>query len=259
MTNGTIPVGGVIDPARDRFATTAAHADIRVIPRFGKFKDQKINPRFAKTLLQNFLIGEDQIPLTQQLEDGQWKFNFPITSEFGPRRAPIEGASTNHLGMDIGIGTGTPLAYRGSGSYTAGDGMGTLSVQDPQGRPYDIQVLHIDPAASTGSSVPPIASTGSSTPPINSPTSNNVALDDIARERDIYQAYAQGLLDSKYPGRRRKKSTKQTIKERLQNQLIGQILDPLGMTGGFLGSFVSSSPSLAEQSRNLQDYFRSFT
>jgi hypothetical protein len=251
MTNGVIPIGGIIDPSMDRFASTGPHADFRVIPRFGKLKDQKIDPRTARTLLQNVLVGKDQTPLVQQVDDGQWKFNFPVTSEFGPRAAPTAGASTNHPGIDVGIGAGTQLAYRGAGSYTAGDGMGTLSVMDPQGRPYDIQVLHIDPAKNTDGSMQP-------TPIVPRDPAMDYDLSDIERERDIYQAYAQGLLDSR-TGRRKKKSTRESIKERLQRQLVGQILDPLGTSGGFLNSFVMGSPDLARQSAEMQDYFRSFT
>lgn len=33
----------------------------------------------------------------------------PITSGFGKRNAPTKGASTNHLGIDIGLGQGTPI------------------------------------------------------------------------------------------------------------------------------------------------------
>lgn len=252
MTNSVIPIGGIIDPSRDRFASTGPNADFRVIPQFGKSKGKKIDPRTARTLLQNVLVGIDQTPLVQQVEDGQWKFNFPVTSEFGPRTSPTAGASTNHLGIDVGIGAGTQLAYRGAGSYTAGDGMGTLSVMDPQGQPYDIQVLHIDPAKNTDGSK-------QTTPPIvPSDPARDYDLFDIERERDIYQAYAQGLLDSGR-GRRKKKSTRESIKKRLQEQLVGQLLDPLGTSGGFLDSFVMGSPDLASQSAEMQDYFRSFT
>ena len=41
----------------------------------------------------------------------QWPFpvGVPITSTFGPRVAPTEGASTNHLGVDFAPGAGVPV------------------------------------------------------------------------------------------------------------------------------------------------------
>lgn len=41
----------------------------------------------------------------------QWPFpvGVPITSGFGPRAAPTEGASTNHLGVDFAPGDGVPV------------------------------------------------------------------------------------------------------------------------------------------------------
>ncbi len=39
-----------------------------------------------------------------------------ITSEFGGREAPLEGASTSHKGVDIGAATGTPIKAAASGT-----------------------------------------------------------------------------------------------------------------------------------------------
>jgi len=246
-----VPLGGIIDPSRDRFPSSGPHGDFRVIPQFGDKQGQKIDPRTARSILKNVLVGKDRTPLVQQNEDGQWNWNYPITSGFGPRNTGIPGASTYHSGIDVGIPTGTPLAYQGNATYRAGDGMGTLSVKDDQGRPYNVQVLHIDPAASM-SETPD----SPSTPPS---VSTDVYGDypEIARERDIYQAYAQGLLDSK-GGRRKRKSTKLSLKEQMARQLLGQVLNPLG-TGQFLGGYLDSSPRLSQQSSDLFDYFSSYT
>jgi murein DD-endopeptidase MepM/ murein hydrolase activator NlpD len=48
-------------------------------------------------------------------QESDWKWNFPVTSEFGKRTAPTAGASTYHEGIDIGVGAGTPLTYKGYG------------------------------------------------------------------------------------------------------------------------------------------------
>jgi hypothetical protein len=168
---GLIPLGAVVDPSRDVFPTTGAHLDVRVIPQFGPQKGKKIDPRTARTLLQNVLIGADKRPLVQQ-SGSEWKWKFPVTSEFGKRAAPTAGASTYHEGIDIGVGAGTPLTYKGYGTYRPDHGFGALSVADPQGNPYEIRLLHTAPgkAASVGSTVQPSA------PVLPSPAQNTDTL-----------------------------------------------------------------------------------
>jgi hypothetical protein len=155
---GLIPVGRVVDPSRDVFPSTGAHLDVRVIPQFGPQKGKKIDPRTAKTLLQNVLIGKEQTPLVQQ-QGQNWKWNAPITSEYGKRAAPTAGASTFHEGIDVGLGAGTPLAYKGYGTYRPDSGFGSLQTTDPQGNPYEIRFLHTEPGtkAAVGASNLPTA------------------------------------------------------------------------------------------------------
>jgi hypothetical protein len=157
---GLIPVGRVVDPSRDVFPSTGAHLDVRVIPQFGPQKGKKIDPRTARTLLQNVLIGKEQIPLVEQ-QGQNWKWNAPITSEYGKRTAPTAGASTFHEGIDIGLGAGTPLAYKGYGTYRPDSGFGSLQTTDPQGNPYEIRFLHTEPGvkAAVGASDLPTAPT----------------------------------------------------------------------------------------------------
>ena len=47
-----------------------------------------------------------------------WPVSGPITDYFGPRAAPTAGASTNHMGLDIGCSYGTPVAAADSGVVT---------------------------------------------------------------------------------------------------------------------------------------------
>lgn len=138
---GLIPAGYIARPGEDIFPTTGAHLDVRVIPQFGKDKGKKINPRNIRSLLQNVLIGKNKTPLVQQ-QGENWNWNFPVTSEYGQRAAPVAGASTFHQGLDIGIGGGTPITYKGYGSYEPGEGLGTITTTDAQGNPYQIQLLH---------------------------------------------------------------------------------------------------------------------
>ena len=155
---GLIPVGAVIDPSRDIFPTTGAHLDVRVIPQFGAQKGKKIDPKTARSLLQNVLVGKERTPLVQQ-QGQDWRWNFPITSGYGQRAAPTRGASAFHQGIDVSLGAGTPLAYKGYGTYRPDSGFGSLMTTDPQGNPYEIRFLHTEPGkqAAVGSSTLPEA------------------------------------------------------------------------------------------------------
>ncbi len=50
-----------------------------------------------------------------------WPVSGPITDYFGPRESPIAGASTNHMGLDIGCSYGTPVAAADSGVVTVAE------------------------------------------------------------------------------------------------------------------------------------------
>jgi hypothetical protein len=65
---GLIPLGAVVAPSKDVFATTTeAHLDVRVIPQSGTQKGKKIDPRTARSLLQNVLSGSEiSVPLVEQ-------------------------------------------------------------------------------------------------------------------------------------------------------------------------------------------------
>jgi len=155
---GLIPLGRIVDPSRDVFPSTGAHLDVRVIPQFGPSKGKKIDPRTARSLLQNILVGKDRRPLVQQ-EGQDWRWNLPVTSEFGLRKAPTAGASTFHGGIDVGIPVGTELTYKGYGTYRPDHGFGSLMTADTQGNPYELRFLHTEPgkAASVGPSAVPDA------------------------------------------------------------------------------------------------------
>lgn len=129
-----LAVGRVVDPSRDVFPTTGAHLDVRVV------KDgQYVNPEFARSVLKNLYVGGKPL-YTQQGES--WNVSYPITSRFGPRSAPAPGASTYHRGIDLGVGAGTPLEWRGGGSFKPERGYGVIETTDAQGRPYTIKLLH---------------------------------------------------------------------------------------------------------------------
>lgn len=132
---GSLKVGRIADPKEDVFPTTGAHLDARVVNNKGEY----INPKTARSLLQNLVVGGK--PLYSE-SNGDWVSAYPVTSGFGPRAAPTAGASTFHRGVDYGVGANTPLEWRGGGSYQFKDGIGVIDL--PSG--YKIKLLHTRPS-----------------------------------------------------------------------------------------------------------------
>ena len=50
-----------------------------------------------------------------------WPVSGPITDGFGPRESPTAGASSNHMGIDIGCSYGVPIAAADSGVVTVAE------------------------------------------------------------------------------------------------------------------------------------------
>lgn len=129
---GILHAGYVAKPGEDIFPTTGPHLDVRV-----RKAGQYIDPSTWRSGLQNLLIGEKKTPLYQQTKDG-FSPGFAITSGYGARKAPTAGASTFHKGIDFGISGGTPIYWKGEGTFKPGKGLGTI--QTPEG--YEIELLH---------------------------------------------------------------------------------------------------------------------
>jgi len=238
---GLIPVGALVDPKADVFPSTAAHLDVRVIPRFGPQQGKRIDPRSARTLLQNVLVGPNKTPIVQQV-GGNWQWNYPVTSEFGPRKAPTAGASTYNEGIDIGgLPAGTPVTYKGYGTYQPDRGFGTVKTTDPQGQPYDIQFLHIKPGGGTsvGSNVAPSA------PEL--PLPKGVQQPTDTRTRDILEAFMYGQQAA---GSQPKKPS---LKENLVAGLLQQALAP---RQSFISRFIEEEPYIQGQAASTYDYLQ---
>ncbi len=244
---GLIPVGSIVDPRKDVFPSTGAHLDVRVIPQFGPNKGKKIDPKTARSLLQNVLVGPNKTPLVQQ-QGSDWKWNFPVTSGYGPRKAPTAGASTYHQGIDIPLGAGTPLTFKGHGTYRPDRGFGSLTTTDAQGNPYELRFLHTEPgkAASVGSSTVPSAPV---LPDAQTTTAGSAS--EVERERDILKSF---LLGARYRlGQEEEKkpaSFADTLKQNMVNTLVGQALNPTG----FLTSYVDGDSYLGGRSAATQDF-----
>ena len=142
-----LPLGTISGPGEDSYASTGPHLDIRVVPGFGKDQGRFIDPaKFARTQLQKVLV--DGKPLVSQ-QDGDFTFNFPITSNFGPRTAPTAGASTMHRGTDFAIPAGAHISFAGGGvAQKGGSNKTMLNFEDEEGRPYSMRFLHVNPTRS---------------------------------------------------------------------------------------------------------------
>jgi|TARA_S200002703_G_scaffold152214_1_gene152416 hypothetical protein len=226
---GLIHLGSIVDPAQDVLPTTGAHGDIRVIPQFGPRKGQKIDPETARSLLQNVRVGEQGMPLVEQRTDGNWAWNYPITSKFGPRTAPTAGASSFHGGIDIGIPQGSKLTYKGYGNFTPGEGMGILSTTDAQGNPYDIQFLHTKPGAESSVSPTTIPTYTDGMPGgVNIPGGSVIVQN----------------FDLRPESKTEKSKKKFELKDYMMSRLLKSALDPMaGMN--FLQGYPATNPTLA--------------
>jgi hypothetical protein len=127
-----VRVGRIAHPSEDVFPTTGAHLDVRVMNPNGEY----INPETARSLLKNLYVSG------KPLYDKDFNPAAPITSRFGPRTAPVAGASTDHRGVDFAIGAGAELEWRGQGSYSFAGGIGTIKL--PNG--WTVKLLHTRPS-----------------------------------------------------------------------------------------------------------------
>lgn len=131
-----LDVGRIATVAEDVYKTTAPHLHVSVL------KDGVIiNPATSRSLLARLKIDKDRKALWQQ-QGEKWVSAYPITSDYGRRIPPIEGATADHKGQDYGINAGVPLFWEGPGSFTPGRGYGSIKTTDAQGTPYEIRLLH---------------------------------------------------------------------------------------------------------------------
>lgn len=92
-------------------------------------------------------------PLVFQNKEGQWTVNphAPVTSEYGNRTHPVHGDVRHHNGIDIGLQSGTRLAWKGEGNLQAikdnpsgqYGGYGNLTLFQPAGTDFSIKSAHL--------------------------------------------------------------------------------------------------------------------
>jgi TP901 family phage tail tape measure protein len=109
------------------------HLDLRGFT--GGDRRNRIPPQRLKEIAEMFTAGGKPISA------------YPITSGYGPRRAPVPGASTFHPGFDYGIPEGTPLRFNGQAvnmqrrPNTTGGGGNVLEITLATGE--IVQLLHL--------------------------------------------------------------------------------------------------------------------
>jgi len=168
-----LPVGRIIDPSRDRFATSAAHGDFRIIPMYGEQRGQHIDPATRPELLARIFAGDG--------DNRRSITSYPMTSGYGPRNLDIPGASKFHKGQDYAIPAGVPLYIQGATEYYSQNGVGVAKITDAQGRPYEIELFHTDPGKFM-----------QATAPVPAATPAPVATPSISPEREVlYSAETQ--------------------------------------------------------------------
>jgi hypothetical protein len=164
---GIFDVGSIAPPGAD-FASTGPHLHFGVQDASGNY----LNPEATRSfLLSRLLVGKNKTPLYSQ-KGSDWVGAFPVTSGFGHRSAPTAGASSEHMGMDLGIPQGTQLAWSANpgDSYTPNKGYGSIKTTDTKGNPYTVKLLHTLPAAASqlpGQTVAATTPSNVSTTPTN--------------------------------------------------------------------------------------------
>lgn len=249
---GLIPLGSVIDPSKDVFPTTGAHLDVRVIPQFGPQKGKKIDPKTARSLLQNVLIGPNKTPLVQQ-KGKDWQWNFPLTSGFGARSAPTAGASSFHQGIDVGLGAGTQLTYKGYGTFRPDRGYGSLTTADAQGNPYELRFLHTQPgkATSVGSNIAPPAP---ELPAVSGAANNDAMAQAFVANMLQNQDNQTKLINALFTVLGEKEKPK-SLMEQMKEGLIGGMLQQALTPKNFLSQFTDSDPYLQGQRYATSQFF----
>jgi len=89
---------------------------------------------------------------------GMWPVSNRVTSEFGPRRSPTKGASSNHKGMDFGCPRGTPIKAVGKGKvvfagWNNGYGNNIVIEHNVGGRKLYTRYAHLTSTCPVGTSV----------------------------------------------------------------------------------------------------------
>jgi len=206
-----------------------------------------IDPATLRSVQAGFRIGQNRIPALIKDSKGGYAINpesgITITSKFGRRGAPTQGASTFHQGEDWSLPEGTPIYYEGAGTYKPlanQGGFGNLATFTTPDSRYEIGVGHMKTLGKEGSvgGLPTAAQLGA-----------QPQASDLQRENDILKAYMYGAGIG-VPQQEKKKDFKTTFRDQLIGQMLDQALNPTA----FLPNYVSQNPFLQGQSSATNDF-----
>lgn len=147
--NGESPKGegGIIpdqfkDNSKDNSKDTSLdNADLNTLLHATHDLETKINARLVSFVTLRTILSDTAGEQVRQMQEQPLKFdstsvkpsiwpvNGPISSPFGWRRSPVNGASSYHEGIDIAVDYGTPVHVTAAGTVTLcgwTDGYGNL-------------------------------------------------------------------------------------------------------------------------------------
>ena len=102
-----------------------------ILPQELKSALKNLDKKNSDVIYENLLVNPIDLPKyrkQKELEKTAQKVEFvrpvegKILSDFGYRPAPVAGASSNHLGIDIGVPIGTPVKAIADGTVVAANG-----------------------------------------------------------------------------------------------------------------------------------------
>jgi hypothetical protein len=178
---------------------------------------QYLDPRTFQSPLLDIRVGKNEVPLAIKNAQGQVTINpatgATVTSEFGPRSAPTDGASSQHMGRDIALPHGTPVKYFGAGQYipvSGVQGFGNLAKIITPDKRYELGFGHM---ASLGT---PVTTEGL---PTGAPQNYDQA---NQRTQDLLEAFMYG---TQYREQEKPKSLAASLKDQFTQSLLSQALN----------------------------------
>ena len=92
-------------------------------------------------------VGTTDAIYLKEIKEGDTIDGYTVTSGFGSRTAPKEGASKEHEGVDLGVPSGTNVYMIGDGGSVVckeqPSGAGTYAEITPKGIPFTFQAMHL--------------------------------------------------------------------------------------------------------------------
>ena len=128
---------------------------------------------------------------------------------------------------------------KAAGTYTPGQGKGTLRTTDAQGNPYDIELLHTVPGTEAS-----VAAIDPAQNPLNIDTTTNQPMGTTLIQR----------FDMRPESKEKKEDKGYGVKDYMKGMILQSMLDPMAGTS-FLGGYTMRNPSLAGMMQANTDMF----